>query len=186
MTSGMEMNFDRATVRKIVEDQWREIIPLRGYRMRAQNTTLMDKMWKRFGDQTEAWIKSLPSDQGDELAHIFSEELRLSAAEWNRDKVGFARRLGVLPGSVSHRQGIGEMAVRTAVRASIWEGIFRLSGGDFFTVARQLQPYRCRDSRNGNRPAAYASRQRESRGRIVGRFRRDRAQPDTGTPCTRR
>jgi hypothetical protein len=43
MTSGMEMNFDRATVRKIVEDHWRATIPLRGDRMRAQNTTLIDQ-----------------------------------------------------------------------------------------------------------------------------------------------
>jgi hypothetical protein len=124
----MEMNFDRATVRKIVEDHWRATLPLRGDRMRAQNTTLIDQMSNRLGDQTDSWINSLPPDQGNELDRIFNEEMRLSIAEWERNPVGLKRRLGVLPGSVSHRQGIGEMAVRTAVRASIWEGIFRLFG----------------------------------------------------------
>ena len=96
--------------------------------MRAQNTTLIDQMSNRLGDQTDSWINSLPPDQGNELDRIFNEEMRLSIAEWERNPVGLKRRLGVLPGSVSHRQGIGEMAVRTAVRASIWEGIFRLFG----------------------------------------------------------
>jgi len=124
----VEKSFDRATVRKIVEDHWRATLPLRGDRMRAQNTTLIDQMTNRLGDQIDTWIKSLPPDEGNELDRMFDEEMRLSIAERKRDPVGFKRRLGVLPGSVSHRQGIGEMAVRTAVRASIWEGIFRLFG----------------------------------------------------------
>jgi hypothetical protein len=41
-----------------------------------------------------------------------------------------------------------------------------------------------RDSRNGNRRAVSANRERESRGRIVAPFRRDRARFDYGTPCT--
>ena len=94
--------------------------------MRAQNTTLIDQMTNRLGDQIDTWIKSLPPDEGNELDRMFDEEMRLSIAERKRDPVGFKRRLGVLPGSVSHRQGIGEMAARTAVRAVIWEGIFRL------------------------------------------------------------
>jgi hypothetical protein len=51
-----------------------------------------------------------------------------------------------------------------------------------FTVARRSPPYRYRDSRTANRPAAYANRERESRGRIVAPFRQGQAQPDGGTP----
>jgi hypothetical protein len=56
----------------------------------------------------------------------------------------------------------------------------------FFTAARRSPPYRYRDSRNANRRADFATRERESRGRIVAPFRQDRAQPDIGTPGTRR
>jgi hypothetical protein len=105
MPSGVEKSFDRATVRKIIEDHWRAIIPVRGYRMRAQNTTLTGQMTNRLENQVEAWIESLPPDQGNELDRIFGEELRLSAAEWKRDPVGFAHRLGVLPGRVRSPTG---------------------------------------------------------------------------------
>jgi hypothetical protein len=53
------------------------------------------------------------------------------------------------------------------------------------TAARRSPPCRYRGSRSGNRPAAYASRQRESRGRFVAPFRRDRARPDSGIRGTR-
>jgi hypothetical protein len=46
--------------------------------------------------------------------------------------------------------------------------------------------YRLRDFHNGNSPAARATRERGSQGRIVAPFRRDRVQPDSGTPCTTR
>jgi hypothetical protein len=83
-------------------------------------------MESRFVDQNEAWINSLPPDQAKELDDMFGEEMRSSVAECERDPVAYARRLGVLPGRVYQRQGIGEMAVRTAVRATVWEVVRRL------------------------------------------------------------
>ncbi len=124
----VKKSFDRTMVRNIVEDHFRAVLPLRGYGVRAQNITLIEQMENRFVDQNEAWVNSLPPDQAKELDDMFGEEMRSSGAECKRDPIAYARRLGVLAGSVSHRQGIGEMAVRTAVRASIWEGIFRLFG----------------------------------------------------------
>jgi hypothetical protein len=117
MRSSVEKAFDRATVRGIVEEHWRKILPIRGYGMRAKNTALVEQMGNQLKNRIEAWANSLPPDQSKELIHMFVEETNLAIAEWKRDPVGFARRLGILSGRVSHRQGIGEMAVRTAVRA---------------------------------------------------------------------
>jgi hypothetical protein len=122
----VQESFDRATVRRIVEDHFGSILPLRGYGRRSKNMTLIGQMGNQLADQVEAWCNSLPPDQAKELDDMFGEEMRLSAAEFKRDPVAYARRLGVLPGGVYQRQGIGEMAVRTAVRATIWEAISRL------------------------------------------------------------
>ena len=104
----------------------REVIRVRGYRKRAQNNALIDQMYARFADQLEALADSMPPEQGKEFDHMCAEEMRLIRAEGQQDPVACARRLGVLPGRVNQRQGIGEMAVRTAVRATIWEAIWRL------------------------------------------------------------
>ena len=68
----------------------------------------------------------MPPEQAREFYRMIAEEMRMLNAERKRSFFAQARRLGVLPGRVSHRQGIGEMAVRTAVRASIWTAISRL------------------------------------------------------------
>jgi hypothetical protein len=92
----------------------------------------MRQMTNQFADQMEALAEAMPPAQGKEFMGICLEEMRSIAAEFKRSFYNLARRLEVLPGSVSHpgnvshRQGIGEMAVRTAVRASIWATIFRL------------------------------------------------------------
>jgi hypothetical protein len=52
--------------------------------------------------------------------------------EYERDPAGLKRRLGIslgvdaLPVNVSQKMGLGELAVRTAVRATIWESIWKL------------------------------------------------------------
>jgi hypothetical protein len=128
----MTESFDRAAVRELVEDHWRAKIRIRGYGRRAKNTELMHQMTNQFADQMEALAEAMPPAQGKEFMGICLEEMRSIAAEFKRSFYNLARRLEVLPGSVSrpgnvsHRQGIGEMAVRTAVRASIWATIFRL------------------------------------------------------------
>ena len=74
LTSGVGKSFDRATVRKIVEDHWRERLPLRGYGDRTQNITLVEQMDNRFLGQIQAWVNSMPPDQGKELCDMFNEE----------------------------------------------------------------------------------------------------------------
>jgi hypothetical protein len=128
----MTESFDRAAVRELVEDHWRAVIRIRGYGRQAKNTALMHQMTNQFADRMEALAAAMPPAQANEFMDISKEEMRLIAAEFKRSFYALARRLEVLPGSVScpgnvsHRQGIGEMAVRTAVRASIWTTIFRL------------------------------------------------------------
>jgi hypothetical protein len=88
--------------------------------------TTIEQMGNRFAEQVEAWCNSLPPDQAKQLDEVFGEEMSISLAECKRDPIAYTRRLGILPDRVNHRQGIGEMAARTAVRATIWEAIWRL------------------------------------------------------------
>lgn len=97
----LDKSFNRAEVKKIVEDHWRAILPLRGYGKRAQNITPIEQMGNRFADQIEAWCNLLPPDQAKELDDMFGEEMRVSVAECKRDPVAYARRLGILFGRVS-------------------------------------------------------------------------------------
>lgn len=67
----------------------------------------------------------------DEFLRVVEEERNLISGEYERDRESVIQRLGLATAEpqreiVYHRQGIGEMAVRTAVRATIWEAVFSL------------------------------------------------------------
>jgi hypothetical protein len=73
----------------------------------------------------------MPSDQRAAVVTIVQEELDFLEQEAERDPNAFSQRLGVnagrsVPRPVYHRQGFGELAVRTAVRATIWELIWSI------------------------------------------------------------
>jgi hypothetical protein len=84
---------------------------------------------RQFTERINAMTGLMPLGQAKELCRIMDEERDLLLDERDRDPEAFQRRLGVSsrqPAIRYRRQGIGEMALRTAVRASIWEVIFRL------------------------------------------------------------
>ena len=122
----MTTNFDRAAVRAMIEDNFRAttIADMQGQRQLGTDIN------ERFCDHLEAMAALMPAAQAESFRTTVDEECRLIVDEFKRDRQAGYRRLGIaLPqGPVTHyhRQGIGEMAARTAVRATIWEVIFRL------------------------------------------------------------
>jgi hypothetical protein len=117
---------DRATVRAMAENYWRAKFAVRHQQSQKQER----EMAFQFTDQVNALAASMPADQAQEFQRMIGEERDALIDEKERDQAAFQRRLGVPPAPPPvtryHRQGIGEMAVRTAVRASIWTTIFRL------------------------------------------------------------
>jgi hypothetical protein len=128
----MAESFDRAAVRAMVEDNFRAvtIAQLQGQQQLGHDIT------DRFFDRIEAMQALMPAAQGETFGEMVNEETHLLVEEWKRDRKGISRRLGIplfrapaagyRPPARYRRQGLGELAVRTAVRATIWETIFRL------------------------------------------------------------
>ena len=122
----MTENFDRAAVRAMVEDNFRAttIADMQGQRQLGTDIN------ERFCDHLEAMAALMPAAQAESFRTTVEEEGRLLVDEFKRDRPAAYRRLGIAlphgPVTRNHRQGMGEMAARTAVRATIWEVIFRL------------------------------------------------------------
>jgi hypothetical protein len=89
---------------------------------------------RRHREQVDAIVALMPPEQARIFLQVFEEEHTLFFEEHQRDPDASYRRLGLQMTSTPHipppiryqRQGIGELAVRTAVRATIWELIFSL------------------------------------------------------------
>jgi hypothetical protein len=85
----------------------------------------------RWADRIEATASLMPPEQAKIFKEIAEEETSLLGQELKRNPKALSKRLGVeigkrSPPVVYQRQSIGEMAIRTAVRATVWELIFSL------------------------------------------------------------
>jgi hypothetical protein len=135
--------FDRSSVRRLVEDFWRELI-LFGFHIGATNRYLTPEelapmsadLSRRFRERNEATATLMPADQAEAFLQMIDEEDTICFEEHQNNRDAFHRRLGlnfredqrwVLPQTARYRrQSFGEMAARTAVRATIWESIYSL------------------------------------------------------------
>ncbi len=89
-------------------------------------------MRERFYERVNATAALMPPVQANEFLKMVEEERDLLLDERDRDPEALRVRLGIVPAPVIapsviyHQQGIPEMAMRTAIRAGIWESIFSL------------------------------------------------------------
>jgi hypothetical protein len=136
-----EVNVDRAMVRRLVEDFWRSLT-LFGHNLGAMQTDICGKEAKakaidfsrRFEEQIQATAALMQPEQAQAFLKMVEEEDSICFNERQQDYDAFCRRLGinltsspaVAPQAAQRRQGLGELAVRTAVRASVWELIWSL------------------------------------------------------------
>jgi hypothetical protein len=89
---------------------------------------------RRFQERNKATAALMPPEQAKMFMQIIEEEDDICFEEHQGSRDRFYQRLGLSPTGdptmaahptvVYHRQGLGEMAVRTAVRATLWELIF--------------------------------------------------------------
>jgi hypothetical protein len=140
-----DMTVDRAAVRRMVEDFWRLLL-LSGRNLSQlhptatpQNTSAAQDMARdlsrRFEQRCQATASLMPPEQRKIFLQMIEEEDSICFNELQTNGDALYRRLGIgdtasaspAPTPVAHhRQRLGEMAVRTAVRATVWELIWSL------------------------------------------------------------
>jgi hypothetical protein len=119
---------DRGVITAMVEDYWRAYLP-------AVQTGGMEAalgVSQRFEQRVEQTAQLMePVEAAAFLQTVEAERERL-IQEYSADPVAMKLRLGINLGvdAVAPRQrgssGLGELAVRTAVRATVWESIWAL------------------------------------------------------------
>jgi hypothetical protein len=123
-----DVNVDRAAIRSMVEEFWRAFISVA-----ATNPQIGAQTIENFDERIQATASLMVSEQAKMFLQAVEEERDLLFNEYRRNPDALKRRLGLgpvrQPNRVVHqhqRQSIGEMAVRTAVRATIWESVISL------------------------------------------------------------
>jgi hypothetical protein len=123
-----DVTIDRAAIRSMVEDHWRSFISVA-----VNNPQIGAQSIQNFDEQINATAASMPSDRAEIYLQAVEEQREILFNEYNRNPDALTRRLGLAPlyaPSVvmrqPSRQSIGEMALRTAVRATIWESVISL------------------------------------------------------------
>ncbi len=122
------VSVDRAAVRRLVEDHWRDFLS----RMQRDPWSARNAILE-FQARIEAEAARMPQEQADAFLAVVEQERERLGAEYDAQADDLKRRLGVAPAPQRHpgtqRMGLGEVAVRTAVRATVWEiviSLFRL------------------------------------------------------------
>ena len=122
------MTIDRAAIRSMVEDHWRSFISVA-----VSNPQIGFQSLENFDERIQATAALMPPERAAMYLQAVEEEREILFNEYNRNPDALKRRLGLgpvrQPNRVVHqhqRQSIGEMAVRTAVRATIWESVISL------------------------------------------------------------
>jgi hypothetical protein len=116
-----EENFPDAEIRDMVESFWRAFLAISN-----ENPSLSLEVGHRF----ETKINEIAAGLGGEYQALFiaavEQHRERLLQEYQADHAAFRRRLGVAPPPQLGANGgasLGEVAVRTAVRATVWESI---------------------------------------------------------------
>jgi hypothetical protein len=123
---------DRDIVTGMVEDFWRAFL-----RAAQTSTVAGNEARNNFETRIAQTAAQLPPIEAAAFLQTVEAERERMLAAYSADPAALKKRLGVPLGvdgrgqgyKTSGRQGLGELAVRTAVRATVWEsvwGLFRL------------------------------------------------------------
>jgi hypothetical protein len=123
-----DVAIDRAAVRSMVEDHWRSFISVA-----TTSPQIGAQSIQNFEDRIQATASLMVTDKAKMFIRAIEEEREVLFNEYRRNPDALRRRLGLGPLNYPNlvvrqhqRQSIGEMAVRTAVRATIWESVISL------------------------------------------------------------
>jgi len=123
------MLMDRAAITVMVEDFWRSFIPI-AFNGDQRTATLIVE---RFQKQIEDMAALMPADEAATFNQIVEEERDSLFKEYNANPNKLKARLGVSAPKATppaagggKRMRLGELAVRTTVRATVWEAVISL------------------------------------------------------------
>lgn len=116
----------REEVRDLVEENWRQFLNFASQGSQALGAQVI----QRFEEKTQALAAKMPPEQGEAFLAMIEEERDKIFDEYTASPESLKKRLGVAEAVSApiprNRQGVGEMVVKTAVRASIWALIWDL------------------------------------------------------------
>ncbi len=123
---------DKSAIRGIAEDYWRAMIPL----MQAREIAAAQELGEKFEQRIQKVADSLaPLELASFLQAMDAEREKL-IAEYKADPYALKQRLGTpqfagAPAAQPHHGngGLGNLVVRTAVRATVWEAIWAIFRG---------------------------------------------------------
>ena len=123
---GQVATLDRGAIRSMVEDGMRGLMAIN-----PADTAALTAAVQRWDQHILSVAAVMPEGQRDPFIRAAAEERQILIDEQRRDPAGLRRRLGVQQPSDIGRQteGIGSMAAKTAVRASIWAAIWAIFFG---------------------------------------------------------
>jgi hypothetical protein len=136
--SDAHIKVDRVAVRQMLEDDFRSqllfqknYVDTHPHTTRQARIAAAQEFFGRWTERIDATAALMPSEQRAAFTEMINEELEFLIQETQRNPDAFAQRLGVnVSRSTSQpayrRQGFGELAVRTAKGATIWELIWSL------------------------------------------------------------
>ena len=120
---------DRDVIIGMVEDYWRIVIPA----MQTGGADAFADVSSRFEERIKQTAALLPPVEAAAFSQTIDAEREKLIQEYQANPVALKKRLGIDLGrdasevhKTSGRQGLGELAVRTAVRATVWESIWAL------------------------------------------------------------
>lgn len=122
------MGVDRSIIAGMVEDYWRAYVP-------AVQTSGMEaalEVSQRFEQRVEEAAQLMEPLEAAAFRQAVEAERERLIQEYTADPVALKRRLGINLGVDALAQrgrgsgGLGELAVRTAVRATVWQSIWAL------------------------------------------------------------
>ncbi|HUC72660.1 MAG TPA: hypothetical protein VMS01_15835 [Stellaceae bacterium] len=120
------VNIDRAAIRSMVEEHWRSFLAVA-----RDNPQIGKDSILRFQERIRSTASLMQPDQARVFIQAVEEEGEILFTEYGRNPDDLKQRLGLSPRFtnpvVTHQQqGLGEMVVRTAIRATVWESVFGL------------------------------------------------------------
>jgi hypothetical protein len=115
---------NRDECRQLVEECWRNFLKFAAEGNQEEGT----KTIMRFDEHMQQKAKQMPQAEGLQFWTLLEEERELLFNEYKRDPDGLKRRLNVIPSEpqpvqYGGRQNLGQVAVNTAVRATVWESV---------------------------------------------------------------
>jgi hypothetical protein len=116
---------DDSHCKQMVDDLYREFLPYAFAGDAAKSSHLV----MAFDDKVRKIVSDLPPTEGQAFWERMEGHRERIANEYKRDRLALKRRLGLSPDPVvtyqrpSAGQQLGDLAVRTAVRATVWESI---------------------------------------------------------------